>query len=321
MKIFTNMGALPFIRLIRWPNLIVVVLTQILLRYAIVGRVYAASGFSPAMDNFLFAVLIFTTVLIAAAGYIINDYFDIRTDVINHPDTVVLGKKIHRRKAIVYHIAMNVIALLGSVFLAWKAGSIKLAFVFIMIMVLLWLYSVRYKRTVLWGNLAVAFMSAMVVLVVWLFEFYMLRQQPEQFIALYGNMKMISRFFFVYALFAFLISLMREIVKDMEDVHGDQQTGCRTLPVVHGIRTAKLVTFIAGSITGALIIIAVIKLISSGMVLPALYFSAVVFIPLLFICYRIAMAADKADFHLISKLLKLLMLAGILGLQPLSVAL
>ncbi|GAP43232.1 4-hydroxybenzoate polyprenyltransferase [Lentimicrobium saccharophilum] len=319
-KLFSQ-GLLPFIRLIRWPNLIIIIITQYLLRYAIIGRIYDAEGLAPAMSNYLFAILVFTTVLIAAAGYVINDYFDLRTDAVNHPDSQVLGRSIRQRRAIIYHIALNVVALVAGVFLAWKAGSLKLAFIFLMIIILLWLYSVRYKKTVLWGNLAVAFMSAMVVLIVWLFEFYMLRQQPDQFIAIYGNMKMISRYFFVYAIFAFLISLMREIIKDMEDVKGDQLTGCNTLAVVHGIKSAKIIALVTGLFTGMLVVTAVLKLHSAGMILPAVYFAAVVFIPLLFICYRIIPATDKSDFHLISNLLKLLMLAGVLGLQPLAMSL
>jgi len=321
MNKILSQGLLPFVRLIRWPNLIIIIITQYLLRHAIVGRIYEAAGLTPAMSSFLFAVLVAATVLIAAAGYVINDYFDLRTDAVNHPDSQVLGRSIRQRRAIIYHISLNAVALVAGVFLAWKAGSLKLFFVFVMIMILLWLYSVRYKKTVLWGNLAVAFMSAMVVLIVWLFEFFMLRQQPDQFIAIYGSMKMISRFFFAYAIFAFLVSLMREIVKDMEDVKGDQLTGCNTLPVVHGIKSAKIISLVTGLFAGILIMIAALRLHSAGMMLPAVYFATAVFIPLLFICYRIIPASDKSDFHLISNLLKLLMLAGVLGLQPLAMSL
>lgn len=309
----------PFLKLVRWPNLLVIILTQTLLRHTIYSRIYGHSGLEPAMSSGLFVALVCITVLIAAAGYIINDYFDQKADLVNHPGRVVLGSEIQKEVAIRYYYIFNAIALAAGVVLSWMAGAIKLSLIFFMIAGMLWLYSAHYKKTVLWGNLAVAFMSAMVVMVVWIFEFYMLKRQPGQFHALYlSGQQAINHYVSAYAVFAFLVSLVREIVKDMEDVDGDREAGYRTLPLAHGLYTAKVIAFIPGLAMVALAFPAILYFISLSFPVMALYFAVLVLFPLLFILYRIILSEEKQQFHRISTWLKLLMLAGIAGMVPLA---
>lgn len=318
MNDFLNNKLLPFFRLIRWANLIVILITMYLLRHAVLIPIYSNVGYVPGIDNLIFALLVVSVILIAAAGYIINDYFDIRIDRLNKPDKVLLGRFFHRRKAILLHSVFNVLATFSGFYVAWKCGSLRLGLIFPMSAMLLWLYSVRYKRVVLWGNLAVALLSALVIGMVWLFEFLALRSQPETFVALQGSMALITKLFAAYALFAFMVSLIREVVKDAEDMQGDAQAGCLTFSVVYGTAAARMLAMYLAIVTLFLLCAAIWWLFNSVFVAVAVYLIVTVALPLAFLLFRIHAAYSKSDFGQLSFLLKLLMLAGIFSMLPLA---
>ncbi|MDY0102739.1 MAG: geranylgeranylglycerol-phosphate geranylgeranyltransferase [Lentimicrobium sp.] len=317
MKTFLS-GFLAFFRLVRWPNLLVTALTMYLVRHALIVPVYDNYGLLPAMGEFVFALLVASTVLIAAAGYIINDYFDLRADRINKPDKMVIGKVIHRRKGIILHSFLNVLATIGGFYVARESGSLRLGFIFPMVAMLLWLYSVKYKRMVIWGNVSVAFLSALVVILVWLFEFLTLRNQPESFITLSGNMKFITALVLAYAVFAFLVSMIRELVKDAEDIPGDEKAAYLTFPVVHGFTATRMLGSFLTVATFILLLVAVWWLFSASLILTAVYLLVLVALPLVFIVISINKASSKQDFGQLSSLLKLLMFAGVLSMITLA---
>ncbi len=308
----------PFLRLIRWPNLLIIILTQCLVMFALLGRVYAGTGIGPALGPWLFFVLAAVTVIIAAAGYIINDYFDLRTDRINKPETVVIGKYFSRRMAIRLHFIFNGIAIAAGFYLSFSVGSYRLWFIFPMMTILLWFYSERYKSRILSGNIAVAFMSAMVVIVVWLFEFFALRQQPDKFMTVYTQLGMINRVVLTYALFAFLLTFVREVVKDAEDVEGDAATGCRTLPVAFGTGYSRILAISLLILTLLLTLTGCWFLFETSRLVPAVYFLILVAAPVVYLIFRVAAARIKDHYHKVSNMIKLIMLSGIVGLLILS---
>ena len=197
------------LKLTRFGNLIIIALTQ-----------YFTAGFLIGMHTLNDVNLFFlslSTVLIAAGGYIINDYYDVKIDYINKPDRVVIGKSITRRYAILFHIALSVAGIVIGFYLSWKIGGVNVLSVF-----LLWLYSNTLKRLPFVGNLTVAFLTGLAVIIVDLF---------------YGKDNSLV---LIYALFAFFMTLVREVIKDMEDLKGDNSFGCKTLPIVWGIRKKKI---------------------------------------------------------------------------------
>lgn len=316
MRLINKAGSI--LQLTRWPNLAMIVLIQLSLYYVVIHKIYQLSNVEGALNYKGLSLLVLITVLIAAAGYAINDYFDMRVDRINKPGSMILGNKINHRTAVVLHITFNAIATMAGFYLAYTVGYWRLGFLFPMIIILLWLYSATYKRTVLWGNIAIAVMGALVVLLVWLFEFFALIQYPERFIAVSPYLSLITRYFVFYAGFAFLLTLFREIIKDAEDVRGDKLTGCKTLVVVHGLEKSKRIA--AGVIVSSIIFVGymIFSFIYNHNTIPGLYFLVTVFIPLVYILTKTLKATHKSDFHSLSTLIKLIMIAGIVGLQPIS---
>jgi 4-hydroxybenzoate polyprenyltransferase len=224
-----------FFRLIRFANLLVIVLTmcviQLFLRNAHV------------FENTNFVLLIISTVLIAAAGNIINDYFDVKADRINKPKRLIIGKYIKRRWAMVLHWSFNTVGMLIALYIGYKLQNIWVPLIAFLSINLLWFYSAYYKRKPLIGNIIVALLIGVLPIYVLLFnlpiENYILSDQSN---IIY------SRYFIdvviLVSLLAFLLNLIREVVKDIQDVRGDVRLGAQTLPIKYGIKKTKILVVI-----------------------------------------------------------------------------
>lgn len=302
-------------RLIRLPNLLIIILIQYLLRYCILVP-FIYSGSPTAISTFTdFSLLVLVTVLIAAGGYVINDYFDIKIDLINRPDKLAVNRIISPRGTIKLHMILNTIAILIGFYLAYRIRSFSFGFIFPFISGLLWIYSAKYKRVLIWGNIIVSTLSAFVILIVGLFEFFWSRTNPVFFVTIVPDLQWINRVFFAYSLFAFLVSLFREIIKDMEDYGGDEPNDCRTLPVVAGLRFSKFVVAALIIFTILLLGYGQIILFRMGLNLLFWYFIIAVQIPALYLFIELFRTKGKSDYHFLSLLSKLIMIAGILSLE------
>lgn len=229
-------------------------------------------------------ILSASTLLIAAAGYIINDYYDIKIDLINKPERVVIGKTITRRYAILFHTLMSMVGVALGLLINWKVGAINFVCAF-----LLWLYSNNLKRQPLIGNVLVSLLTGLSVFVlVFLYE---------QFHALV----------FVYALFAFFMTLIREIVKDMEDVKGDFTFGCKTLPIVWGIRRTKFFLYVLIAVFSCTVVLLDFYQLS----IPLIYFVPLLFVPMVVLLKQLITADTKHHFYQLSQFCKIIMLLGI----------
>ncbi|HSC39845.1 MAG TPA: geranylgeranylglycerol-phosphate geranylgeranyltransferase, partial [Chitinophagaceae bacterium] len=231
-----------FLRLIRWPNLVFIVLTQFLFYYCILLPTYQTMG----MDHALylswkaFRLLVASSVLVAAAGYIINDYFDLNIDQVNKPDSIVVQKIIKRRWAIFWHLGLSAAGLVLTLYVCRLTGNWLVAPANLLCVLLLWFYSTTFKRKFLIGNVIIALLTAWVVLVLYTSELDLLALTRN---AVYRQaFNKVFKAAMLYGGFAFVISLIREVVKDMEDIAGDEKYGCRTMPIVWGIPSSKVFT-------------------------------------------------------------------------------
>ena len=309
-----------FARLIRLPNVLIILLTQFLLRYCILlPYLYACEpgSISPFPD---FLILVSITAMIAVGGYVINDYFDVKIDSVNRPGKQVVNRFISGHAAIKLHIIVNVIAILLGFYLAWRLKALTFGFIFPFISALLWIYSAKYKRTVFWGNFIVAGLSAFVILLVWLFEFFWLRLNDLLFISVLPGIHWVTSLFIAYAAFAFLVSMVREIVKDMEDAEGDEMAGCKTLPLVAGNYYTRV-------IVGAIVLAILILLVFAQLTLYRLslsvafwYFIFPIQSCVFYLLVKLFFARDKQAYHFLSTLCKLIMVAGILSMEVILIS-
>jgi 4-hydroxybenzoate polyprenyltransferase len=310
-----NNKVLAFFKLIRIENLIMIAFTQIALRYLVIQKVLNEHGMQLELANSLFYGLVLSTVLIAAAGYIINDYFDVKTDLINHPDTVVVDRVIKRRWAIALHITLTLIGILLGMYTALKTGYLRLAIFHFAAAILLWFYSTHFKKTLLVGNLVVSILTASVIFMPLVYEIGVMQKMDPSFIL--NNKHPLFAIFkitFIFSLFAFITSMAREIIKDMEDYKGDKETGGATMPIVWGLNTSKFNAFFLLVITALLLLFVVYNTIKAERVVFTLnisYILVALVLPLAILGIYILKAKESKQFKKASLLLKFIMLAGL----------
>jgi len=298
-----------FLRLVRWPNLVFIIITQFLFEWCIYARVYPIEFESSNHFQFLFILL--ASVLIAAAGYIINDYFDQNIDQINKPDKMVVNTIINRRWVIFWHMVLS----LAGLFFTMLALPIQLYWHLVLgnlgAILLLWVYSTNFKKQLLIGNIIISLLTAWVILILFFAKFPLLLNE----LLLVDHDKV--RFFrlsILYASFAFIISLVREVVKDMEDIEGDQKYGCTTMPIVWGIRASKVFVAVWMVVLIAALIILQFYVLGLGWWQSALYCFVLIILPLLVILKKLYQANSPESFHIVSTWIKLVMFTGIVSM-------
>lgn len=251
-----------FLRLIRPVNLLIIALTMYAMRFFFVDFLLRDAGsFSVTNEPLDFALLVFSTVLIAAAGNIINDYFDVKADRINKPNRLIITKHLKRRWAIVTHWLFNFVAFGIAIYLSSRHDSFVYLFIHLLSINLLWFYSMHFKRRYAIGNIIIAGLTGLVPILVsvyflnvfnlgltdtnWLKSLYSIGQDYFSFNPQTSNTgRLILNFGFAMGVFAFLTNLTREVTKDVEDVRGDVELGARTIPIVSGIAFTKQVVSI-----------------------------------------------------------------------------
>lgn len=296
-------------RLVRLPNLLFIAYTQALFLFCIV---LPAHGHHPgshfALEGNVFWLLLAASVCIAAGGYVINDYFDLNIDRVNRPERLVIERRIHRRHAILWHLVLSLAGLVCSLAVALSTGSAIIAILNTMAVAVLWFYSTKFKRQLLAGNVAISILTAWVILVIYVTE-------AASGWPLYGKSQSnylaeIYKPAIVYAGFAFIMSIIREAVKDMEDRIGDQRHGRRTMAVVWGMRSTKVYT--ATWLVVLLMSVAAFSVyyaIRGQWAMPVLM-SASVMLPCAVVLKRLWPAQEPGSFRQFSGWLKWAMLGG-----------
>ena len=296
-----------FFRLVRYRNLIFVIITQYFIRLALTSQFLEIS----ALSSFQFLLFVFTTVLITAAGYIINDIYDVETDSINKKGRLIIGEIIKAKTAIIWYSVFNLVAIALGVYLAIIIGKPFYSLVFVYCIFFLWRYSKAMKKAFLIGNIHVAILTSLVLINTALFDIIPAIHFSDNISA---SAITCVKIVLVYALFSFLLTLTRELIKDIEDEQGDKFIKANTMAIVLGMRNAKKIVF-------PLIIIVVVGV---GVVqyfqlanfnwqqetFPILY-TTLIQIFLLFFLLKLYLAKEKSDFYYLSQLNKIIMLIGI----------
>lgn len=298
-------------RLIRLPNLLIIVLTQSLVRWSLMSPLLQVNGMELQMSPFRFVALMLATVLITAGGYVINDYFDRKIDTVNNPEEVIVGRAVSLRHSMTIHLALTAFGVLLGLYVAWAVGFIVLAILFLLGSGMLWFYSTTYKRQVFLGNLIVALMTAMVPMIVLLFELPLLYRHYGNLLASGDfNLSYLTLWVGCFSAFAFILTLAREIVKDAQDLKGDAVYGRRTLPAVAGLPVSKAIVIALFTLTALSLVLLYVFYLPDRLTL--VYIMALLIIPLAIAAFLTLKAKTSADFHVISILAKGIMITGLL---------
>jgi 4-hydroxybenzoate polyprenyltransferase len=300
-----------YLRLVRLPNLLIVALTLYLMRWFILKPLLDFAGYTLLLSEWKFILLVLSAVSYTAAGYAINDYFDTRTDMLNKPREVLVGKSVSRREAILIHFSLNSIGAIFGIYISFAIGIPALSTVCILIPGILWFYSTSYKRQFLIGNLIVAMLTALIPMAVFLSEAPL--QYKAHGEAINADPSLLHIIFYWiagFSFFAFSLTLVREIVKDVEDFEGDAAIGRNSLPVVYGIPVTKWIISIL--IIGIILVLGYVCLTWLFDTFSIVYITIALIFPLVLIMYLLYMAETKVHYARISLILKFIMLAGLL---------
>lgn len=301
------------LKLIRPVNLAIMALTLLLVRYCIFLPIFRQNGLEGLMPDWQFLFLVAATLFIGAGGYVINDVLDVEIDKVNKPGKIIIQKQISDVKGKNLHFNFTAIGVVFGVAFSYFSGNIFLGILFVIIPTALFYYSYKYKYLPATGNLVVATLSALVVIIYWIFEFYHLKEQPERFVDASRYFVLLNRLVLSYALFAFLVSLTREIVKDAQDMEGDSRFGCRTLPVAMGIPGTRVLLISLEIITMAGLVWFQFLLMKTGYAMVAYLLSLTQLLLIISLVFSIKVESKKS-FSRLSLLFKLIMLTGMLTL-------
>lgn len=295
---------LSIFNLIRWKNLLLIILMQVLAKYAL----FSSFKVESALTNTQFFILVVATLCIAAAGNIINDIYDIETDLVNKPTNVIIGKSISEKVAFNLFLVFNIAGVTLGFILSNAINRSGFATLFVIISALLYLYSTYLKHLVIIGNIVVSLLVASSILIVGLFEL------SPTITSLNRDLHIgVFHILLVYSAFAFVINLVREIVKDIEDINGDYKAEMKTLPIVIGRERATIIAFALSLLP----IFGMVYIIVNSLYkypLAIVYLLLLVLGPLIYISIKLFSAERKKEYHHISQLIKLVMLFGVLSL-------
>jgi 4-hydroxybenzoate polyprenyltransferase len=299
-----------YLKLIRYQNLLMLALMQLIFRYGFLEL----QNIPLALSDWQYGILVLATVCIAAGGYIINNIFDVETDSENKPENVIVGKFISETKAYNLYIGFTVIGVAMGFYLSNVINKPSFASLFIVIAATLYFYATSLKQSLLIGNFIVALLLSFSVIIIGIFDLY-----PVTFEENRAVMGMLFGILLDYALFAFILNFIREIIKDLQDVNGDYNQGMNTLPIVFGVkRTTKLVFGL--SLVPMICIAYYINanLFASGLLYATVYGLVLILAPLIYFTTKIGSAKTPQDFHHLSTVLKWILFFGILSIVVIS---
>ncbi len=306
-----------FLRLIRWPNLLFIALTQIFFYYFVLhASIINESGEIFILErSSLFILLVVSSVCIAAAGYIINDYFDLNIDAVNKPQKIVVDRIVKRRWAILWHLVLSSIGIILSFYISYKTKIYSIGIVNFLCVFMLWFYSTTFKKKLLSGNVIISLLTAWVIVSVYLFSgVKVLEYHGWNFSGYIFDARKLFKLTLLYSGFAFVLSLIREVVKDIEDMNGDAKYNCRTMPIAWGLPATRVFLGVWMVVLISSIFISVFYAFQSGWKVGSVYSFIFILIPLFYILKKLLNAKTTKDYRKVSLAIKFVMFAGILSM-------
>lgn len=305
-----------FLQLIRFKNLIIIILLQIVIKFFLINSYLN----HPALSNYNFTLYLFSLITIVAAGYIINDIYDIEADKINKPVRRIIETKIKKISAIKIYYILNILGITSGFYIASQINKLWLGFMFVFFAYNLFVYSKKNKSRFLIGNIQIALLIALSIINLALFDLQLFGVNPED-----GTLG-IFYIILIYSSFSFIMTLIREIIKDLEDIKGDKKIGANTLAINYGnTKTSKIVLILAlipilGIIYFQYFQFSIlnnsftIKLSYWGVNKFGVAYTLLLQILIINLIIKISKSNTTTTLHSASKLCKIIMIAGILSI-------
>jgi len=303
-----------FLKLIRIQNLLMIALLMYFIRYFLVMPAYRVEFLDLQTDSFTFLLFVLGYILLTAGGYCINDYYDIGMDEINKPGKTILRNELPLSYGRNMYFLLTGAGVIVSLWAILRINAPKLIFVLAIVALLYWFYTTKYKREFLTGNIAVALLAAIAVGLPWLYEFF---ASIYKGVLPFANLKFITNIVLAYAAFAFVLTFIREIIKDIADMEGDKEFECKSIPLVLGIPKTHIILYVLQFILLIGIALAAWYFFSKSYIYM-LSFTAVLIILMIYFSSKLMKANEKKDYLHLSDLLKVIFLAGIISIQLLS---
>ena len=240
-------------RLVRWSNLLFLAALVWVMEKWVAVPILNKAAFGEQLPWYLLLLVMLATVLIAAGGYVINDYFDVKIDRINRPDEVIVTRSVSKPAAMRLSLILSGIGIVCGLAVAAILRSMTIGILFILIPGLLWFYSSSYKRLFMIGNLIIALLAAVTPLLVAMVNVAQLQLLYATILPYTTLVHDLYAWLGGFALFAFLLTWIREIIKDIQDQMGDRELECHSMPVVWGELWTKV--FVTGLIVLTLAVI------------------------------------------------------------------
>ena len=299
-----------YLKLIRYQNLLLLALMQLIFRFGYLELI----NIPLSLWYWQYALLIAATVLIAAGGYVINDIFDQETDLENHSKKTIIGNSITESKAYIIYASLTITGVLCGFVLANSVDKSNFAVIFVLIATLLYFYASTLKQIAVVGNIIVATLLAFSVIIIGIFDIV-----PNTFDFNQKQMMLAFAILFDYAKFAFIVNLVREIIKDIEDIKGDTLQEMKTLPILIGASKTSKIAFVL-LLVPVLYLFYYVKsnLFDNNLLYAVFYMIALVIAPMIICLIKIWNAEEKSDYSQISKLLKWIIFFGILSIAVIT---
>ena len=302
-------------RLVRWSNLLFLAALVWVMEKWVATPILVKAAFGEQLPGYLLLLIILATVLIAAGGYVINDYFDVKIDRINHPDEVIVTRSISKPAAMRLSMILSGIGIACGIAVAVVLKSLTIGILFVLIPGLLWFYSSSYKRLFMIGNLIIALLAGVTPIVVAMTNVAVLQLRYETILPYTTLVHDIYAWLGGFALFAFLLTWIREIIKDMQDQMGDRELECHSMPVVWGEQWTKV--FVTGLIVITLAIIGhlwwhILPFPTAWTNLSTRYIALGIVTPLLCSVWLLWSAKIPSDYKVCQQVVKFTMLIGML---------
>ena len=302
-------------RLVRWSNLLFLGALVWVMEKWVAVPILNAAAYGEQMPWYILLLLEIAVILIAAGGYVINDYFDVKIDRINRPDAVILTRTISKPAAMRLSICLSAAGTACGILEAILLRSMTIGILFIIVPGLLWFYSSSYKRLFMIGNLTIALLAAVTPMLVAMTNVAILQLRFETILPYISLPHDLYAWLGGFALFAFLLTWIREIIKDMQDQMGDRELECHSMPVVWGDLWTKV--FVTALIILTLAIIGhiwyhLLPFPIGWTSLSTRYIALGIVVPLLSAIWLLWSAKIPSDYKSCQQVIKFAMLIGML---------